>query len=112
MLETIREYAWERLLASGAREAVQHAHAAYFLALVERSEPHLFSAHQPIWLDCLAVEFDNVRAVLAWLGEAEDRGQLRLRLTGALWPFWWVRGYLSEGRQWLAAALQDRLLPG
>jgi predicted ATPase/class 3 adenylate cyclase len=104
MLETIHEYARERLDASGEGEALRHQHLAYFLALAEQAEPELDGAAQVAWLGRLETEHDNLRAALQGAldaGEAEHA----LRLAGALSRFWAQRSYLSEGRQWLAAAL-------
>ncbi|MDQ5851903.1 MAG: tetratricopeptide repeat protein, partial [Chloroflexota bacterium] len=104
MLETIHEYARERLDASGEGEALRHQHLAYFLALAEQAEPELDGAAQVAWLGRLETEHDNLRAALQGAldaGEAEHA----LRLAGALTRFWAQRSYLSEGRQWLAAAL-------
>ena len=104
MLEMIRAYALEQLTARGEAEALRRQHATYFLALVERAEPALKGAEQAIWLQRLEAEHDNFRAALQWL---LDRGtqEQALRLAGALWHFWRLRGYLSEGRRWLDAAL-------
>jgi predicted ATPase/DNA-binding CsgD family transcriptional regulator len=104
MLETIREYALERLAENGEEETVREAHANYYLALAEEAEPKLMTAEQMAWLDLLEREHNNLRAALRWslnLAEAETA----LRLGGALWRFWHVRGYLSEGRRWLEEAL-------
>jgi ATP/maltotriose-dependent transcriptional regulator MalT len=104
MLETIWEYALERLAESGEEETVRGAHANYYLTLAEEAEPKLMTAEQMPWLDLLEREHNNLRAALRWsldLAEAETA----LRLVGALWRFWHVRGYLSEGRRWLEEAL-------
>jgi predicted ATPase len=105
MLETIREFAWERLEESRETEATQRRHAQFFLALAERAEPKLSSAAQKEWLDRLEGEQDNFRAVLAWCQTEAGDGEIELRLAGALWWFWWLRCYWSEARSWLAAAL-------
>lgn len=104
MLETIREYALERLAESGEAESVREAYANYYLALAEEAEPKLTTEEQMPWLDLLEREHNNLRAALRWsldLAEAETS----LRLVGALWRFWHVRGHLSEGRRWLEEAL-------
>ena len=104
MLETIREYALERLAASGEMHVIRRRHAAYYLALAEEAEPQLRGAEQDRWLARLEMEHNNLRAALAWAFGGGD-GEVGLRLAGALGPFWYVRGYFSEGRTWLEAAL-------
>jgi predicted ATPase/class 3 adenylate cyclase/DNA-binding CsgD family transcriptional regulator len=104
MLETIREYGWEALATSGEAEVIQHAHAAYYLALVEEAEQRLTSAGKGRWLERLQREHENLRAALAWLMEHKEQ-EAALRLCGALWRFWWVRGHVSEGRSELSRAL-------
>jgi predicted ATPase/transcriptional regulator with XRE-family HTH domain len=112
MLETIREYALERLERSGERTAIQQRHAAFFLALAETAEPQLQSAEQSVWLDRLEREFDNMYAALAWSLESGDI-EIGGRLAGALWPFWWVRGFTSEGWRRIEETLRhsDQLSP-
>src|SRR5579883_61013 len=85
------------------REA-QERYARHYLALAERAEPHLTGAEQTMWLDRLELEHENVWAVLRW---AKERGarQMGLQLAGAVWRFWEIRGYLSEGRSWLERLL-------
>jgi predicted ATPase/transcriptional regulator with XRE-family HTH domain len=104
LLETIREYAQERLTESGEGEALRRRHAEYYLALAEAAEPELTGRAQERWLACLEREHDNLRAALRWACEREA-GEQGLRLAGALGRFWYTRGYVSEGRSWLEAAL-------
>ena len=103
MLETIREYALERLEASGEAEEVRRRHAAYYLAVAEAAEIHWRPVAEDL-LDRVDREHDNVRAALAWAAEQADPA-LELRFAGALFWFWYVRGHLSEGRRWLERAL-------
>ena len=103
-LETIREYAGERLAESGEEHAVRARHAAHYLALAEAGADGLRGPGLTAWLGRLAREHDNLRAALRW---ALDRGAAAtaLRLVGALREFWELRGYQAEGRSWAAAAL-------
>ena len=97
LLESVREYALERLAASGELEELRPRHARHYLALAEAAESRLRGAEQAVWLARLDPERDNFRAVLDWCVE---RGEVEigLRLGGALWRFWWVRGDAAEGR--------------
>lgn len=104
MLETIRQYAHEQLMAAGEREATAERHARYFMALAEEAEPHLRRAEQCLWLDRLERELDNFRAALEW-GAKEPPGEAGLRLASALMWFLLLRGYLGEGRRWLERGL-------
>jgi len=100
MLETIREYALEHLTERGEAATAQRAHAAYFCDWAERAERALHGPDQIAWLDQLDQEHANLRAALAWALEAGE-ADIAVRLSGALWWFWFVRGYASEGRRWL-----------
>jgi len=104
MLETIREYAVERLEEGDEAEGVRRRHAAYFLRLAEEAEPRLSGPEQVSWLDRLEREHDNLRAALTWMRE-RGAGEGGPRLAGALWLFWQMRGYLEEGRRWLDVML-------
>lgn len=98
MLDTIREFALERLQEAGEMAAARRRHAMRFLALAEEAEPHLTGPQQGAWFDRLEREHANLRDALAWArqkGEAE----VALRLGAALWRFWLARGYLAEGRE-------------
>lgn len=110
MLETIREYALEKLVASGELDTVKDRHGVFYLALTQEGEPKLRSAEQKSWLLRFETEYDNLRAVLDWCrdtqrGDPTTKLDLALHLCGAFWKFWHIRGYLSEGR----AALTDVL---
>ena len=104
MLETIREFALERLEQAGAVEELRRRYSAHFLELAELAKPELRGPSSSVWLDRLEAEHDNVRAVLA---EALENGRAdpALRLGGAMWQFWYTRGYWSEGGRWLDSAL-------
>jgi predicted ATPase/predicted negative regulator of RcsB-dependent stress response len=100
LLETVRQYALERLMESGEAERIRLRHRDAFLNLAERAELELQGPGQKAWFDRLEAEHDNFRAALDWARAAGDR-EAALRLAGALWWFWEVRGYWTEGRQWL-----------
>ena len=105
MLETIREYAAERLEESGEWDELRRRHAEWFLALAETAAPHLRSGTaQKEWLERLDPEHDNVRAALDWL-EASGEGELVLRLGAAFWSYWNLRGHFGEGARRLERAL-------
>jgi len=87
MFETLREYAWERLLESGEAEAMQRQHAQFFSALAEEAEPQLFFQMRAHWLERLEREHDNLRAALDRFEAAGDVEQA-LRLAAALAAFW------------------------
>ena len=100
MLETVREYALELL--ANDRRRVADCHARYFLQLVEAAE--LRGPEQGRWLDVLDEEQDNVRAALDHAHLSDD-AETEVRLVVALWRFWWLRGYLVEGRSRLEKAI-------
>jgi predicted ATPase/class 3 adenylate cyclase len=103
MLETIREYAGERLEESGEADELRRRHAEHFLALAEEAEPHL-RGNPKEWLDRLEAEHDNLRAAFDSL-EASGESQLVLRLAGALWRFWHDRSHFVEGHRRLESAV-------
>ncbi len=110
LLETVRQYARERLVESGEARAVEQRHAAAYLALAERAAPELIGPRQQGWLDILERDHDNLRAALAW-ASARGEHELSLRLAAALWRFWSIRGYESGGRVWLDATLSAPFPP-
>jgi predicted ATPase/DNA-binding SARP family transcriptional activator len=98
--ELLRQFAAERLGDSGELAAVRAQHAAYYLALAEQVAPELTRPDQAATLERVDIALDNLRAALSWMDE-QGQLELGLRLAGALERFWFTRGYLSEGREWL-----------
>jgi predicted ATPase/class 3 adenylate cyclase/DNA-binding CsgD family transcriptional regulator len=104
MLETIREYARQKLAASGEEDESCREHAAHYLAFAEAAVPELTGPDQADWLRRLEDDHDNLRAALRHSLDA-GWGETALGLASALWAFWLARGYLGEGRRWLEEAL-------
>jgi predicted ATPase/class 3 adenylate cyclase len=104
MLETIHEYAREKLEEGEEAEEIKRAHAQYFLALAEEAEPELRGPDQFEWFERLEAEHDNLRALLSWSLESGGT-ELGLRLAGALGEFWYARGHYREGKGWLEGVL-------
>ncbi len=104
MLETVREYAFERLQQSGMVQALKRRHFQYYLALAEQLPAKAEESGQAAWLGKVEVEHDNLRAALQWAHESGNE-ELGLRLAIALVRFWAMRGPLSEGRRWLSEFL-------
>ena len=104
-LETVRQYAGERLLRSGEAGRVRKAHLEFFLTSAQRAEPELKRADQAWWLNRLQRDHDNLRSALEWSLVRPEGGDQPLKLSNASFWFWLKRGYLSEGQQWLERAL-------
>ena len=103
-LKTIREYAFERLEASGEAAELQERHARHFLDLATQLEDHITGPAQTQWLERLEHEHDNLRSALVWA--SEHAPLLHLQLAATLGVFWEYRSYLTEGRYWLELALR------
>ena len=99
LLETVRQYASERLREAGEDDLVRRKHGDWCAELVEQAEPRLFDEDQLEWLARLDREYDNIRAALGWCLEHDP--PLGLRIAASLWQFWRMRLFLTEGRQWL-----------
>jgi predicted ATPase/class 3 adenylate cyclase len=108
MLETIREYALERLGESADVELLRDRHARYYLRLAESSEVKLTGADQPLWLELLADDHENLRSALERF-LATGEGERALELASSLVVFWFVRGFYGEGRAWLERSLAEQL---
>ena len=104
MLMTIREFAWERLLTSPEADDVRRRHAEFFLDVAEKAEPNLTGPDHMKWLDGVESDHDNFRGALRWSIE-KDQAEVGLRIGGALWRFWHLRGHFTEGRAWLTELL-------
>ena len=105
LLETVRQYAAERLDQQGGFNDISERHLRWCEALAEEAEPQLRGARQGAWLARLEREHDNLRAALNWAIEGHSAAGAGLRLAARLVRFWMIRGYKFEGRQWLARAL-------
>jgi predicted ATPase len=103
MLETIREYAGERLAGKGAAKELGLRHAEFFLALADEARTHFETHEEAEWLGRIEVEHDNVRAALSCLESVDAERFIRLAVD--VWRFWLLRGHFAEGREWLRRAL-------
>jgi hypothetical protein len=97
MLETIREYALERLELRGDGEAVHRLHAGFYAALAGEAESRLLGREQRAWLERLDAERENSRAALTW-ASASGEADLGLRILAPLWRFWNLRNHDREAR--------------
>jgi predicted ATPase len=104
MLETIREFALERLEETGSADIMRERYSTEYVELAELAGPELLARSSSIWFDRIEAEHDNIRAVL---GDALEHGRtdVALRLCAQVRHFWWIRGYWSEGRRWLDSVL-------
>ena len=105
MLETVREFALERLEASGEDGAVRRRHVLAVVRLAETAEQAMVGPEETSWLVRLDREHDNVRAALRWC-EAHGHAEPALRIAVALWWFWGVRGHVREGREHLSRVIE------
>jgi predicted ATPase/class 3 adenylate cyclase len=113
MLETIHEYAREKLQESGEAEALQREHALYFMRLSEEGELHIRSPKDKYYSDKFEDEFDNIRAALQWsLTEGNPEIGARMAASLAMPRFWGQRMHVSEGQSWLAQILAKPQLAG
>lgn len=107
LLEPIRQYALMELRRNG-QEAQTHArHLDYYMQLAESIEPHFKGANQTLWLNSIEIEHDNLRVALVWSTQNKSHAIPGMRLATALRQFWHRCGYWSEGRRWLANAIEN-----
>ena len=106
MLETVREYGLELLIARGERDQVMSAHAAYYHKFAIRAERSLRGREQPIWLRRLEQDYGNLHAAILWFLERNEQEQA-LDLLATLGGFWFLSKYVREGRHLLALALNN-----
>ncbi len=106
LLETVRQYAQEKLLESGQSESAYRAHLAWCVRLVEQARPAFFQGPEAAdWLERLDREHDNLRAAIAWSSGDASGGEVALRLAAGLWRYWSIRAHLAEGRGWFTQLL-------
>ncbi len=105
MLETIRQYAREKLLEAGGSEVVRHKHLVYFVKLAEQAEAELYRSNQVFWLNKLEDELDNIRLALEWALATDAKSGLRLMVSQQF--FWDMRGDTQQVGGWLAQLLEQ-----
>ena len=105
LLETVRQYAQERLAEAGVENETRARHLDFYLTLTEKARPELAGAEQGMWLRRLDLERENLLAAHAWARRADDGAALGLRLVWALKPYWITRGLLGLGQQMTVEAL-------
>ena len=106
MLETVREYAMERLIEQGEADERLERHARYYLTQAEQAEPQLIVTGSSAWVERLVIERANLRAAVAW-ALSHDQPDAVLRLAGTLLTYAYARGEPEEGLSWLEAALAE-----
>jgi predicted ATPase/Tfp pilus assembly protein PilF len=106
MLETVRQYALERMALRQEANAVQEAHARYYLKWLETTSETMPRQKPQNWLELVDLEYDNLRAALNWAHRAPERAEIALRLVAALGRYWYLRGRYAEGRERLAIILK------
>jgi non-specific serine/threonine protein kinase len=110
ILETMRQYANEKLVEAEESDILRDRHLEYFLNLAETAEPHLTRPEQLEWLAKLDADYENLRLALEWALNKES-AELSLRLCAALGDFWFLRCYWLEGLKWLDRALAKPVQP-
>ncbi len=105
LLETVRQYSWQKLVEAGEADEMRRRHLTWYLELAEQADPKLRGSEQQVWLDRLEAEHDNLRAALEWSNTDPGHAEKGLRLATTLFWFWYFHGHWSEGRRWLDAAV-------
>ena len=118
LLETVRQYAQEKLIESGEWPVIRDRHLQCCLKLAEETDTKLRGEYQRLWLNWFDTEYDNVRAALAWAveGGRQENGRLEsgLRITTSLYQFWRIRDYVEEGLNWcrrIFSLAKDEIAP-
>lgn len=105
MLETVRQYAQDRLAISPLAAEMKANHLQYFIKFAENANKKMLGPDRKLQLEALETEHDNLRAALSWSGENEHDFDKGLLLVSLLWKFWFARGHIFEGRDWLQKKL-------
>jgi predicted ATPase/DNA-binding CsgD family transcriptional regulator len=104
LLETIRQYAKEKLILARDWSVLRDRHLNYFLLITGEAHPNLGGQDQHVWLNWLDGEYDNIRAALKWSLESSQT-ESGLRIANAIYPFWTIRDYVEEGLKWMEQLL-------
>ncbi len=107
LLETIRQYANERLAEFFETDEYIHRHAEFYSKMIDEAYAGLWGAKQSFWLGQLDTEQDNLYAALEWLASSKGNNAMFLHLAGSMWKYWEIRGYFNEGRAYLEQALSN-----
>ena len=112
LLETVRQYAREKLIEANEADAYSRRHRDWFLRFAEQADPKVRSREQLEWCERLERDIENLRAALTWSLEQTDYVGVEpaLRLAGALWWFWMIRGYWNEARTWFERSLEPQVI--
>ncbi len=105
VLETVRQYAREKLFDAEENSPLRDKHLAYFVKLAEQAEPELYRSNQVFWFNKLDEELDNIRLALEWSLRINN-SEKALRIAGALGQFWWTHAHLREGQEWIRQATE------
>ena len=106
LLQSLRQYAAEKLEERGGTLELQRRHRDHFAALVDEARPAFFAGPEPVaWVERLSLEHDSLRAALTWGHDDPAGAAVELQMAAGLWRYWQIRGYLAEGRQTLERAL-------
>jgi predicted ATPase/DNA-binding XRE family transcriptional regulator len=105
-LETLREFALEKLKTSGELEIAQQKHYEYYLKFAQTAYPHILKgSNQLLWLERMEREHNNLRAALGWASASTARANLAMELGSLIHPFWLARSHIREAREWLERIL-------
>lgn len=107
LLEPMRQYAAEKLRASGEDTRLQDRHLEWFVAFAEQAEPHLDGADAGTWMGRMETDLDNIRGALRWSSREGESGEAALRIAAALFYFWYLELPPREGRAWLENGLKN-----
>jgi tetratricopeptide (TPR) repeat protein len=107
LLETVRQYALDRLMETGEGKVIRNRHVGHFLKMAEVAEPHLTGDGQQEWLERLETEHENLRTAMDFCTGDSESAESGLRLLGSLGRFWIMRGRVMEGRRQCADILKD-----
>src|SRR5574341_1092978 len=110
MLETIREYAADKLDESGEAPTIRKRHLAHMLAFIERAAPEAEGEHEALWRTRVREEADNIRAALGW-ALADRQPETVVQAASSIWPYWDMFGWLAEMHHWMVQTLSANLPP-